>query len=506
MAREPVNIEHNTKGKTMLRREFIKAGMTASVGAGLQPKSGKAAASHPNILYVFSDQHRAASLPGEPYNQAAAPNIDAFRHANLSMDMCVSNYPLCTPHRGILMSGRYPAQTGIEANGIQLNISEYALTQAFHDAGYRVGYVGKWHLGGDREFVPPGPRRFGIDDWHIWGNTNDHYHAPTWDPKTGAKLVLHGWGPTLMTDQAIDFLKARVEDKGKQPWMLVMSWNPPHPPFNPPPEDQAPYAGQLKGRPNIKLPAAGGAAAVANEAELHTATQGYYGGITGVDKEFGRLLKMVDDLGLAEDTVVIYTSDHGEMLGSQGKMAKQMPWDESCRVPFAIRYPGVTPERTNSHTLFASIDIYLTLCGIAGVPVPKHCVGKNLSDVFRGKKIEKPEMVFLLNGPGDPNKVGVEDGDEEGGSHKGHGKGGGGLKGPSGELNATKYRGVRTETHTYAVTAQGRWLMYDNVADPFQMNNLANDPKQKGRMDAFDVKLREWIKFTGDKFSYPEKL
>ena len=493
----------------MDRRNFIKAGMTASVGAGLK-RQKKAATKRPNLLYVFSDQHRAASLPGEPFNEAQAPNIDRFRHANMSMDMCVSNYPLCTPHRGILMTGRYPAQTGIDANGREMQTSEFTMTRAFKASGYRVGYVGKWHLGGDRDFVPPGPRRFGIDDWHIWARTNDHYHAHTWNPKTGEKITPEGWNPIPMTDQAIALLKEYAAHPEEQPWMLVLSWNPPHPPFDPPPADQAPYGGEMKGRPNIKLPASGGAEHVATLPALHRATQGYYGGITGVDTEFGRLLKAVDELGLAEDTIVVYTSDHGEMLGSQSKMAKQMPWEESCRVPFSVRYPGVTPTRANSNLLFASIDIYPTMCGLAGVPVPQHCAGRDLSQALRGKKPHAPEIVFLMNGPAAIAKNTGGDGDEgesglgdDGGQDGKRGRPG---KSASRELTATKYRGARTATHTYAVTADGRWLLYDNVADPYQMNNLAKDPKQQALMDGLDRQIRAWIQSTGDVFPYPATL
>src|SRR5262249_10938681 len=133
----------------------------------------------PNVLFVFSDQHRAASLPGEPFNQALAPNIAAFRARNCSMERCVSNYPLCSPYRAIFMSGLYPQQTGVLSNMDVLNPGAgQPLGETFRNAGYHTGYVGKWHIHGqqsisraDEDFIPKGPYRMGFEDWHVWADT-----------------------------------------------------------------------------------------------------------------------------------------------------------------------------------------------------------------------------------------------------------------------------------------------------------------------------------------------
>jgi arylsulfatase A-like enzyme len=219
--------------------------------------------------------------------------------------------------------------------------------------------------------------------------------------------------------------------------------------------------------------------------------QGYFGGITAIDLEFARVLKALGETGHADDTIVIFTSDHGEMMGSQGRMAKGLPFEESCRVPFAVRYPGVTPKGGSSKALFAAIDIYPTVCGLANLPVPAHCMGKDLSAIMRDEKSEAPEIVFLMSGKakkraGETMKKGnfsnyVVVRDDQ--------------KPP--------FRGARTTTHTYAVTEEGRWLLYDNVADPYQMNNLANDSAHKPLMAALDVKIQDWMSRTGDTFSYP---
>lgn len=519
------NREHYTKKRGYMsiinRREFVKAGAVATVATSLRGM-GQARAKHrqPNVLYVFGDQHRAQSLPGEPFSPVIAPNFERFRKENFSMDTCLSNYPLCTPYRGILMSGRYPQQTGIMHLDMLLSMNDGALGQTFQKAGYATGYVGKWHLGGPGEnqhIIPEGPDRLGFEDWQAWAATNQHYHAWTYDQKTSEKISPEGWQPVPMTDEAIGFLKRQSKEK---PWFLVVSYNPPHPPYNPPEQELEQYPmNSLKLRPNVRTEASGpetiGTAHYLESDEgIRNAMQGYYGAITGVDEQFGRLLKTLDENGQAEDTIVIYTSDHGDMLGSQGRIGKQVPFEESVRVPFLVRYPGVTKKGGSSNALFSAVDIYPTLCGLAEIPVPEHCSGRDLSGIIRGRSVREPEMVFLLNQvSGEQEGLLGSDAEAKEPGPDGHtrrrrgavqrreGEGEGGtLK----FVNLPSYRGVRTRTHTYAVTLTGRWLLYDNNADPYQLKNLVHDPAQLPLMEKLDAAILAWMKSTGDTFPYAE--
>ena len=462
----------------MNRREFVGRTVAASMLASLpEAARAKTPARRMNVLYVFGDQHRECSMPGKPHCPVIAPTFEAFAKDNFVMENCISTYPLCTPHRGILISGRWPQQTGLMHNGPGMNIkpTEHGLGQAFKDAGYSTGYIGKWHLhSGESAAVPAGPLRMGFDHWRIWGNTNKHFDDFYFDPETGAKVTLPGWAPVPMTDQAIDFIGQQKKD---QPWMMVVSWNPPHPPFNPPAEDQAPYpAATVPMRPNVSLTPTDGSkprpAPLQNEAALREAEQGYYGGITGVDKQFQRLLDALDKAGMADNTIVVYTSDHGEMMGTHCRMAKQVPWEESAHVPFFIRVPGAGNHGKSSQELFASIDIYPTLCGLAGIPIPSHCAGRDVSAVMRGEHFPSAESVIIMNE----------------------------SNGDSNDPEAIGFRAIRTLHHTYAVAVDGRWLLYDNVADPYQQHNLINDPKHKGLMDSFDQMILAWQKTNGDTF------
>jgi arylsulfatase A-like enzyme len=471
----------------MNRREFVRSSVAASLVSGL---AGTVAAEptvqRMNILYVFGDQHRECSMPGKPFSPIVAPTFEAFAKENFVMENCISNYPLCTPHRSILVSGRWPQQTGMDRNGPDkaLRPSEYGLGQAFKDVGYRTGYVGKWHLyNGEDHFVPKGPLRFGFDTWRVWGNTNKHYDDFTWDSDSGVMETGAGWAPIPMTTQAIEFIRqgSPAVTKNAQPWMLVVSWNPPHPPFNPPEEDSKPYPKEtLPMRPNVALKHNDGSKSplpmLQNEGSLREAEQGYYGGITGVDKQFQRLLDALEATGQAKNTIVIYTSDHGEMMGTHCRMAKQVPWEESCHVPFFVRIPGAKNRSQSAKDLMGSIDIYPTLCGLAGIPAPKSCMGRDLSGVILGEHASASDGIVVMN---------MMDGD-------------------SNNREAMGYRAVRTLTHTYAVAFDGRWLLYDNVADPYQQNNLVKDPAQKPLMEKLDNVILAWQKETGDKFALLE--
>jgi arylsulfatase A-like enzyme len=134
----------------MNRRQFVQGSVAAGLASNLHAQAvAKAPRKRPNILYIFDDEHRAVSLPGEPgCTELLAPNLDAFRRANFSMNQCISNYPLCSPHRAVLMTGVWPYQNGVTRNWVELGTDHLSLGQVFSDHGYRTSYVGKWHLAG----------------------------------------------------------------------------------------------------------------------------------------------------------------------------------------------------------------------------------------------------------------------------------------------------------------------------------------------------------------------
>jgi arylsulfatase A-like enzyme len=440
----------------LTRRDFLAA---TAVGV-----ANAAPARKPNVLYVFSDEHRACSMPGEPLNEAYMPNLERFARESMNFRTCISNYPVCSPYRAMLLTGRWPYQTGIIDNALQLRPDEVSIGETFRRAGYRTGYIGKWHLSPGDEggtFIPKGPARQGFEDWHVWSNTNQHFDKSfTFDPDTGRKVQPKGYNCTLMTNEGVDF----IERHKSEPWMLMISWNPPHPNFlDAPLEQKQRYEPEgLKFRPNAEKVNPG----------LRKNCQGYYGHISGVDTEFGRLLEKLEQTGQAGNTIVVYTSDHGDMMGSHGYGGKRLPWEESCRVPFLVRYPGVIKPASSATGLFSTVDIYPTLCGIAGLKAPGHCVGRDLSAAMRGEAVKFPESSFLMH---------IQKENASGGENN----------------PAPLFRGVRTERHTYAIADDGRWLLYDNPEDPFQMHNLVDDSKVGRELDGL---LLDWLKAARDPF------
>ena len=504
----------------MDRREFLQASVAAGIVAASPVSAAPLkAAKKPNVLYVFDDEHRFQSMPGELHSDAVnAPTLDAFRKANFSMERCISNYPLCSPYRGILMTGLWPFQNGITRNWIELGTNFESIGDVFDKAGYRTAYVGKWHLSGpghDRAFIPAGPHRQGFQDWHVWGAVDKHMsYSFTFNPDTGEKTQPQGYQATLMTDQAVKIIQEQKD--GDRPWMMIVSWHPPHFPVDDaPPEDEAFFVGKaMTLRPNVKT-GISPQGPIRSESSIEKFHQGYYAHIRAIDREFARLLKTLEDTGQAENTIVIFTSDHGEMAGSHGRMYKQVPHEESTRVPFFVRYPGITPHGKSSDTLFASIDIYPTLCGLAGLSVPVHCKGRDLSAAMRGHPVTDSEVVFLMNQGGgkaeaEAGAIGAAPGpDPKPASRAAAGDAPastGGGEGNGGGYAPPNFRGLRSKTHTYAVASDGRWLLFNNTDDPYQQKNLIDDPAQQSLIRHFDTMIEAWLKQANDPFDYATAL
>ena len=275
-----------------------------------------------------------------------------------------------------------------------------------------------------------------------------------------------------MTDEAIDF----INQHGDDPWMLMLSLNPPHLAYTDAPEAlmQRYRRAHLQSRPNAVEKLAGDSAG-RRARPIAENLAGYNAHITAVDMELGRLLKRLDETGQADNTIVVYTSDHGEMMGSHNYMGKRFPHEESCKVPFLVRYPGVVRAGAKSDTLLGAIDLYPTLCGLAGVEVPGHCQGRDLSAAFRGESIREPEHAFLthVNIKGVPQPI---------------------------------FRGIRTRRHTYAVGDEGRWLLFDNQEDPYQQHNLVNDPSRANLMNELDGEILDYLKKAEDPYPYAQRI
>jgi len=270
----------------------------------------------PNILLIFPDQLRAQALGCMGNPDVRTPNLDRLAAEGILFRQTLANTPVCCPARANLLTGKYAHRNGMIANDLRLRESETTLAELLRQAGYRTGFIGKWHLDGGKRlpgFVPPGSRRQGFEFWAA--NECSHTHFDTqYFRDTDTPIPIQKFEAEAWTDIAIEFLR---ETRG-QPFFLMIAMGPPHDPYAAPERYMKMYdPKRLKLRRNWVEGIKG-----AGREEIAA----YYAATTAVDDQVGRLIQAVKDDNQAEDTIVLVTSDHGDMLGSQAARLKRKPW------------------------------------------------------------------------------------------------------------------------------------------------------------------------------------
>ncbi|MDT8390263.1 MAG: sulfatase [Lentisphaeria bacterium] len=420
-----------------------------------------------NILFVFADQWRAQAFgyTGDP--NVKTPNIDQFAARSVNFDNAVSGCPVCTPYRASLMTGVYPHKHKLMVNDQCLH-DRYDgpfLAECLRDGGYQTAYIGKWHIDGQgrNAFVPP-ERRLGFDWWKGFECTHDYNDSPYYFGNDPRPRLWAGYDADAQTDEACRYLN---EETGKSPFALFLSWGPPHNPYQTAPEKY----NAMYNPDTIELPAN-----IPEEAadQARKELAGYYAHCSALDACFGRLLATLEQTGLDKNTIVIFTSDHGDMLGSQGMFRKQKPWAESLRVPFLTRHPRVSDPRVD-HTPIDAPDLMPTLLSMVGLPIPETVQGRDFSAAITAGKPSDIDSAFLaLYSP----------------FHEWRYDNGG-----------REYRGLHDERFTYVRSLDGPWLLYDNQADPTQQENLAADPAMADIVRELDDALTKRLIALGDDFA-----
>lgn len=421
----------------------------------------------PNVIVFFTDQQRwdTTGLGGNPLD--LTPNFDRVARAGTHLPRFFTCQPVCAPARSCLQTGQYATRTGVWRNGLGLRPDAVTLATCFRDAGYRTGYIGKWHLAGGGGAGPVAPdARGGYQDWlaaNSLESVSDTYRTVLYDGD-GHEHRPPGYRVDALTDAAIRYVAEHQND----PFFLFVSFLEPHHQNHlddyPPPEG---YRERYDGRwvpPD--LAALGGS--------THQHLGGYFGMVRRLDEAFGRLLDALRSLGLTEETIVAFTSDHGCHFKTRNGEYKRSCHESSIHVPCALTGPGFTGGG-QVHPLVSLVDLPPTLLAASGLPVPETMQGRSFLPLLGGRSADWPEEVFVQISE---SQVG---------------------------------RAVRTRRWKYGVTAPDRnggrdadatryveEYLYDLAADPHELHNLVGVESHRGAADVLRERLIRRMEQAGE--------
>nr|BBH90023.1 hypothetical protein KTC_47740 [Thermosporothrix sp. COM3] len=400
----------------------------------------------PNVIVFFTDQQRwdTSGLHGNPLD--LTPNFDRFAQRGTHLTQMFTCQPVCGPARSIMQTGLYPTTTGCYRNDIPLPAQARTLAHHFQSAGYHTGYVGKWHLGTSDPV--PVEERGGYDYWlaaNILEFTSRPYNTIVYDNEN-REVKLPGYRVDAIVDAAIRY----IDEQKDNPFFLFISQLEPHQQnqqdYFPAPDG---YEERYRGAwlpPDL--------AALGGSSQQHIA--GYYGQVKRVDEAFGRLLDALKSLDLTNNTIVLFTSDHGCHFKTRNSEYKRSCHESSIRVLAALQGPGFTGGRRIEEGI-SLIDIPPTLLEAAGIPVPSEMQGRSIVPLVRNQEdVVWPEEVFIQISE---SQVG---------------------------------RAIRTRNWKYGVNAPDKngWddsgsthyveqYLYDLEADPYELRNLAGSPHHR---------------------------
>lgn len=423
----------------------------------------------PNIVFAFADQLQAFALGCMGNRDVRTPFLDRFAAENTLVRNTYACAPVCTPYRATLMTGRYGCQTGCLDNQHGPQPDERFLAHALHDAGYRTSYVGKFHLGGNGNKPVPKDKRCGFTEFLGYQCYNSFVRDNWFFDENDRKHEHQGHRTDITTDLAIERLDRLAERD--EPFALFVSYQNPHYPEEPLEEDLALYRDQpITVRPNF-----------VEGIEPYTPTfspfwrdrpdedpanlryggsmiryiQHYYAMVTQLDREVARLYQQLEALGLDDNTVFVFTADHGDVQGSHGQRNKGSFIEESARVPLIVRTPD-GPRGQVLDTPVQSVDWMPTLLDFAGADPEPSVEGESFAPALRGEPWTRRQPVMiedLLD-----NRLCVRDG-------------------------TCKLVIDRFEQQPVA--------LFDLASDPYELHNRVEDPAVSDRRDALAQRLRD---------------
>lgn len=440
----------------------------------------------PNLVFITSDQQNCNTLGCYRGKNADTPNLDAFAADALTLDGAYVTCPLCVPSRGSMMLGRYPHVSGVMLNDDGREIAEHrqirGLSDVLFDNGYNCAYFGKWHLGHDEQVQHSfyaGWQTFLRESYEDWLVETGRFTFP--EP-----LAMHrrAYVPfalahdTYVADRSIQFLQEHCGDE--QPFALWCAMRAPHDPYVGPMTDeyraedmalpdncrdsleQKPHCQKENWSQRYKRQAEG----VWSAEDFKSVIARYQGLSRLVDINAGRVLDAIDRLGLRDNTIVVFHSDHGDMMGGHGMLCKgPYMYEETNRVPFIIRYPGHLPQGRRMKGLFSLLDIAPTVLELAGVAHTEPFDGISGAEAMRQAADHNRDAVFA-------EIFEIID-------------------------QRAVIFSVRTEQWKYNFHCGDMDELYNMRNDPLELNNLAEDPSCTEVVAQMQAKLADWLQQTG---------
>ncbi len=458
----------------------------------------------PNILLIYPDQMRfdAMGCAGNPVIKT--PQVDRLASEGVMFTQAYTSYPICCPFRASVLTGKYAQGHGMVQNHFPLRGDQTFLAEVLRDAGYRTGYIGKWHLeGGPKPGFVPKDRRFGFE--HFVGFNRGHeYLSSVYYDDDGQAYHSNRYEPDYQTDQMMAFIDDAAKAEDGKPWFGYVSYGPPHFPMDMPDYMRRIYdPAEVPLPPGVPDPAlqarvqahrndvyCGGDPKCGHkshaahetkakgepetEAEIREFIAEYYGMIHNIDWNLGRILNQLDALGIAEDTMVVFMSDHGDMCGQHGSFCglKNQAYRAAMHVPLIVRYPARFQPRQTDAMIDVGPDMMPTLLDMCGIALPEGMHGQSYLPVLDGEACAHRDAIWF--------QVFTQTG------------------GNPGEFAPYGQRGIRTRDWLYVRHKEERVMLFDERADPHEQVNLVQDPQYGGLMDGFDAQLDAHMAATGD--------
>jgi arylsulfatase A-like enzyme len=462
-----------------LRKHTLSAGITAMIVTSFLSLSGgkaEGAERKPNFLFVFTDDQRWDAMGvvqremGERgrYPWLQTPHMDRLAEEGIRFRNAFVTLSLCSPSRAAFLTGRYNHLNGIVNNTTPFAAEAVTHASLLRAAGYKTAYIGKWHMG------PQRGQRPGFDYSASYIGHGRYLDCPF--EINGTSTPTTGWVDDVAAEFAIEFIKQHRVG----PFSVVVGFKSAHVPYEPPPRAKDRFANcQTRPVPNLNIRAIYSSDAPALQdqkgkgvTEVSDRKPGllpdYFRCISAADDALGRLLDVLDELGLADDTVVVFASDNGFYDGEHGLLDKRSVYDESLRIPMLVRYPRAVPKGKVADELVLNIDLAPTFLDLAGAPIPPEMQGRSWKPLFKGKvpdwRTSFLAEYFLENRfPGTPTLVAVR----------------------TENAKLIKYPGREEWTE-----------LFDLAADPYETKNLVGNPESKTLLERMTAEFDRQVKAT----------